>query len=110
MSEPLLPFREFGLLLSVAAWVIVSVVVYLSRRVNGDAPLTVRVGLLALWLYATLRLYSASSFVWGSAAADAGVFTLLRASVFVVMTAILIIVIALGAFYWRRFRAYRRKR
>lgn len=104
MEGTLLDFRVGSLALSVLIFVMVSASLLLARRLNGTTPLGVKLGLFALWLFAILRLYSASSYLWGKWAVDAGIFPLLRASVFVMLTVILIIVLALFTFYWRRLR------
>lgn len=105
MSESIeFPFREVGLLLSIAVFVVVSVGALAARRMNGQATPALRYGIATLWLAATLRLYSASSFVWGPEASEHDLFTILRSAVLVVLTLELIFAMALVAYYWRRTR------
>lgn len=99
-----LPLREVGLIVSVAIFCVVTAGVVLAQRMNGNATPALRYGLSALWLMALLRLYSASSFIWGSAASDAGVFPILRIAVLVVLTLTLILVLTLVWYYARRWR------
>jgi len=99
--------REVGLVAAVASFAVVTAGVYVARRMNGEAPVALKYGLTALWMYAALRLYSASSFTWGELMSDAGLFPLLRAAVLVWQTLILIVCMALVGYYWRRWRRSR---
>jgi hypothetical protein len=97
-------FRDLSLLLSIVAFVLTTLAVYVARRLNGDATLTLKLGLSALWLYSALRIYSSSSYLWGSTARDANLFDALRLGVVSVMTVLVIITGALLVFYWRRIK------
>lgn len=100
--DNLLDFRIGSLVLSALIAVVIFVAWLIARRLNGSAPYSIKVGFLGLLLFALLRIYSASSFLWGDWAVEAGVFPLLRAFVFVTLTLILIISLAMLTFYWRR--------
>ena len=99
-----LPTQDVGLFLSALMFVLASFVLLMSRRVNGTAPPTVKLALIVLWLYSALRLYSASSYLWGSTIAEAGLVAWSRMIVFAVVTIMAIGMVALAAFYWRRMR------
>lgn len=102
-----LPIQELGLAFSVAAFSVVSIALAIARQVNGAAPASLRLALWGLWLYALLRLSSASSYLWGTAARDAGALPALRLIVLFVVTLALIVSVALLAYYWRRRRSRR---
>ena len=102
-----LDLRSASLIMSALVFGVVMAAWFVARKAHGHAPYGIKLGFLALILFAALRLYSASSFVWGPDASDLGLFPLLRAFVFVLLTIILIIVLALLAFYWRRLRGNR---
>jgi len=105
MSEAVdFPFREVGLLLSIAVFVVVSVGALAARRMNGQATPALKYGIVTLWLAAVLRLYSASSYIWAPEASEHDLFPLLRSLVLVVLTMELIFAMALVAYYWRRSR------
>lgn len=96
-----LPSREIGLALSIGIWVCVVVAWVLARREAGYA---LRVTLVMLILFASLRLYSASSFVWGPSVPSDEVWGVLRLSVLVVQTIIVVQALALLAYAFRRRR------
>lgn len=104
------PSREVGLLLAIASWAVALFGLYISRKMNGTAPPALKYGMAAVFLYATLRLYSASSFVWGEAVSEAGLFPPLRLAVLVMQTVILILLITLVVFYLRRLLRQRAAR
>lgn len=102
--ELILPtFRDGSLFLSLVLFVLTTAAIYVTHRLNGHATLQLKLGLTALWLYSALRIYSASSYLWGSSVPDEA-WPFLRAGVLGVLTAILIIIIALLVFYWRRIQ------
>jgi len=94
--------RDISLALSIALFGVVVVGVLVSRRLNGSATPPLKYGLAALLTMAALRLYSASSYLWGSTAQDLGIFPFLRFGVIALLTLALILSLALVAFYARR--------
>lgn len=102
-----LPIQEVGALVSGAIWLAVSIGAVVAWRMNGTAPPALRYGMSALWLLTSLRMYSATSYIWGEDANRAGLFPALRAGVLVVLTLVLILVLALVTYYWRRWRRER---
>lgn len=100
----MLPTQEIGLVLSLVAWAVLTVTLWIARRVNGRAPPSLRLALWGLWMYATLRVYSASSFVWASDASEGGWFPVLRMVVLGTLTLITIACVTLLVYYWRRWR------
>lgn len=96
-------FQDGSLVLSFIDFVLVTVGLVIARRMNGQAPPVLKIGLAALWLYALLRIYSASSYLWGPEVPGA-IWPILRASVLVMLTLITIVLIALIVFYWRRVK------
>lgn len=95
--------RDVSLVLSIALFAVVVVGLVISRRLNGTATPPLKYGLAALFTLAALRLYSASSYLWGSTADDLGIFPLLRFGVVIpLLTLALILALALVAFYARR--------
>lgn len=103
MTEYNISFRDVGLALSVILFVMTTVAIYVIHRLNGQATLALKFGMTALWLYSALRLYSASSYIWGPDVPDE-VWPILRAGVLGMLTVIVIIVGGMLAFYWRRMR------
>lgn len=105
------PLQEINLLLSLFAFALFSSTLLMAKKVNGQAPPSVRWGLAGLVLFAALRLYSSSSFAWGQRASELGLLPVLRMGVIVLLTLIVIIGLALAAYYWRRVTAvWRSKR
>lgn len=104
MIELELPVQTLNLVLSAAAWVLLTVTLVLAYRVNGKGPVVLRMAVWGLWGYATLRLYSASSFIWGQGARDADVIDELRLMVLVVVALLLILSVFLVINYWHRYR------
>lgn len=103
-----IPTREVGLVISIAIFIVASAGILVIRQLNGSTPPSLKYGLGIVWLFALLRLYSASSFVWGSTAKDAGLISVLRLGVLAVLTVILIVLMAVVVFFARQ--AYGRKR
>lgn len=101
------PTQEVGLLLSIAGFVLVSAAAWMARHVNGAAPASMRLAMYGLWLYALLRLYSASAFIWSQTAGDLELLPVLRLLVLVVITLAVIVSLAIVVYYWRRWRSSR---
>lgn len=97
-----LPVREIGLVLSAGVFVALVIAWALAQR-NADYGL--RVTLVMLVEFAGLRLYSASSFVWGPSVESDEVWGLLRMGVLMTLTIIAIQALALLAFAVRRRRS-----
>lgn len=102
-----LPTREAGLVISVAIWAAVVATWLLARR---DAGYPLRVTFVMLILFSTLRLYSASSFVWGPMVPSDEVWGVLRATVLAVQTIIVVLALGLLAYAVRRRRMVRYRR
>lgn len=105
-----LPSQELGALMSVGIAILLSFALVASHFVNGEAPLSLRLALLVGWLLSVLRVYSATSFLWGSTASDAGVFPVLRLAVLSAVTISFIVAGALAVTYVRLARHYREDR
>lgn len=93
-----LPSREIGLVLAVGVWAAI-VATWLMARPRAGYALRVALGMLVL--FASLRLYSASSFVWGGSIESPEVWGVLRLGVLSVTTVIVIMALALGVYVWR---------
>lgn len=104
-----LPTKEISLLLSVFLFVAVTIGGLVTRRMNGAASPVLRYGMSALWIATLLRLYSASSYIWGPTASEVGVISILRLAVIVLLTVELILVIGIVAYYARRASRVRKR-
>jgi uncharacterized membrane protein YfbV (UPF0208 family) len=89
--------RGAGLAIVVILFVLVSIVTYDWLK---TMPLINRVLAITLWFYALLRVYSASSFLWGRVL-DEDLWPLLRYAVVALETAMAIM---LGGVIWFRHR------
>lgn len=101
------PAREVSLILSVVIFGVATAGAFVAWRMNGTGPPALKYGLVAVWLLTLLRLYSASSFVWGERASETHLFPVLRLGVLAILTLVLIDLLALVAYYGRRWRRER---
>ena len=97
-----LPTQELGVIEAVALLLVSTATLVVAYRLNGSGSPALRLAILAFWLLSILRVYSASSYIWGPAASEAGILVLLRHIVLGTSTIILIIALALMGYYIRR--------
>ena len=93
--------RWASLLLAMAIWVVALAGAWVAHKMNSRAHPVLAYGMTAVVGLATLRLYSASSFLWGSSMPD-DLWWVPRTVVLALSTGILIVLLALVAYYWRR--------
>lgn len=96
------PTQEISLILSTLVLLGATAMVVLvhgSHELHG--PL--RLATIVIWIMAALRMYSASSFIWGPEASDIGLIPFLRVTVIAALTIELIVLLALTGYYWNRW-------
>jgi len=96
-----LPVREFSAVLSVLIFGLILVAWWLGRR--HPTSYAMRLSLIALVLFAALRVYSATSYIWGFYATPE-VFGVARVVVVATLTIIFILVAAVVAYFVRLAR------
>lgn len=97
------PLQYLIAALSIAAAVIFTVAWLIAFRVNGKAPFVLRIAMLGLVLYAWLRVYSTTTFIWASEV-DHDALMEFRYGVFVVVGFIITLGVTLLVYYIRRLR------